>query len=274
MSSKKMSKTNVENTSQNVETVAPVVEKKTRGKKQLEAKIAAPVVPVATVAPVVEKTPAKKGKKAVVQEAGAVVAAVEVPVQEASVDAALVTAVKTPAKRKAKAKAEVVVEAVATEAKQKGGRKKVEKVEKTEEKKKRTPKKAPETVSATGGEVEAELDDEKQIRSFKVKLPGSDQFEGRFTGLTPYQAANKALSKYFREGERVNAEVTFSICESTRKSKKSVYTYVGQRHKLESPVKYTIQDGREIVKNFKNSLKKVKKTETQAEQTVVASSSM
>jgi len=111
----------------------------------------------------------------------------------------------------------------------------------------------------TAGDVNA---DEKQIRSFKVQLPGSDNFEGRFTGLTPYQAANKALSKYFREGDRDNAEVTFSICESTRKSKKSVYTYVGQRHRLDEPVKYTIQDGREIVKNFKNTLKKVKKSAT------------
>jgi hypothetical protein len=33
------------------------------------------------------------------------------------------------------------------------------------------------------------------------------------------------------------------------------------RHKLDVPVKYTIQDGREIVKNFKNSLKKIKKSE-------------
>jgi hypothetical protein len=102
---------------------------------------------------------------------------------------------------------------------------------------------------------------EKHIRSFKVRLPGSETFEGRFTGLTPYQAANKALSKYFREGERTDNDVTFSICESTRKSKKSVYTYVGKRHKLDVPVKYSIQDGREIVKNFKNTLKKVKKSD-------------
>jgi hypothetical protein len=104
-------------------------------------------------------------------------------------------------------------------------------------------------------------DDEKHVRSFKVRLPGSETFEGRFTGLTPYQAANKALSKYFRAGDKTHGEVTFSICESTRKSKKSVYTYVGQRHRLADPVKYKIQDGREIVKNFKNSLKKVKKTD-------------
>lgn len=100
----------------------------------------------------------------------------------------------------------------------------------------------------------------KHIRSFKVKLPESEKYEGRFTGLTPYQAANKALSKFFRESNKPDVEITFSICESTRKSKKSTYTYVGRRLQLEVPVKYKIQDGREIVKNFKNSLKKVKKS--------------
>lgn len=115
-------------------------------------------------------------------------------------------------------------------------------------------------------EAEEQEGCDKRIRSFKVKLPGREDFEGRFTGLTPYQAANKALSKYFRETEKPNSEITFSICESTRKSKKSVYTYVGCRQKLENPVTYNItnkdtNESREIVKHFKNSLKKVKKSE-------------
>jgi hypothetical protein len=122
-------------------------------------------------------------------------------------------------------------------------------------------KKVVETTEAT----DAEETGDRRIRSFKVKLPGSEEFEGRFTGLTPYQAANKALSKYFRETEKPQAEITFSICESTRKSRKATYTYVGRRQKLDTPVTYKIQDGREIVKNFKNSLKKVKKSESATE---------
>lgn len=102
---------------------------------------------------------------------------------------------------------------------------------------------------------------EKRIRSFKVKLPNKEDYEGRFTGLTPYQAANKALSKYFRENPESLEQITFSISESTRNSKKTNYTYVGKREKLQVPVVYKIQDGREIIKNFKNSLKKVKKAE-------------
>ena len=122
-------------------------------------------------------------------------------------------------------------------------------------------KKVVEVTEAT----DAEETGDRRIRSFKVRLPGSEEFEGRFTGLTPYQAANKALSKYFRETEKPLAEITFSICESTRKSRKATYTYVGRRQKLDTPVTYKIQDGREIVKNFKNSLKKVKKSESVTE---------
>jgi hypothetical protein len=126
----------------------------------------------------------------------------------------------------------------------------------------KTPKKVKEVTESTSGETDVvETTTDRLIRSFKVKLPDKEEFEGRFTGLTPYQAANKALSKYFRETENPKQEITFLICESTRKSKKSLYTYVGKRYQLQVPVKYTIQDGREIVKNFKNSLKKVKKVD-------------
>ena len=107
-------------------------------------------------------------------------------------------------------------------------------------------------------------------------LPGSDKFEGRYTGLTPYQAANKALSKYYRETTEgapdVNVDITFSIRESTRGSKRSVYTYNGRRDKLEKPVEYTIKStdkegnevARVIVKEYKNRLTKVKKAVPEA----------
>lgn len=114
--------------------------------------------------------------------------------------------------------------------------------------------------------VEEKLEDsdlKAGVRSFKVQLPGAEVFVGRFTGLTPYQAANKALSKYFRETKKPKNEITFSIRESTRGSKRSTYTYNGARHKLETPVEYTISNAkgedRTIVKKFKNKLTKVKK---------------
>ena len=104
----------------------------------------------------------------------------------------------------------------------------------------------------------------KQQRSFKVKLPNSEVYEGRFTGLTPYQAANKALSKYYRESKKSKKEIIFSIKESTRGSKRLVYHYNGHREKLKVPVEYVIKSGDEsrvITKNFKNRLTKIKKNE-------------
>lgn len=125
-----------------------------------------------------------------------------------------------------------------------------------------------ETKTENETTVEGDADVEKYVRSFKVLLPGNQEFIGRYTGLTPYQAANKALSKFFRENKTIkttNNEITFSIRESTRGSKRSTYTYNGTREKLENPVKYSINglDGnaREIIKEYKNKLTKVKKSE-------------
>tara|TARA_B110000858_G_C17666285_1_gene409719 strand:+ start:369 stop:905 length:537 start_codon:yes stop_codon:yes gene_type:complete len=107
----------------------------------------------------------------------------------------------------------------------------------------------------------------KKVRSFKVQLPDSEKYEGRFTGLTPYQAANKALSKYYREQKKKKGKITFSIKESTRGSKRLVYHYNGYREKLKVPVEYAIKSGDEtriITKNFKNKLTKIKKAELAA----------
>jgi hypothetical protein len=226
--------------------------KQTTQKTETATPVAAPVAtPVATqvAAPVTQKG----GKKTVTKtETVAATPVAATPVAAAPV--ATATVATTPAtaqkggKKAAAPKAEVAATTPAVA--QKGGKKAA------------APKKVTtETTEAKEDAEEADVEG-RRIRSFKVKLPNKEDFEGRFTGLTPYQAANKALSKYFRETESPQVEVTFSICESTRKSKKSVYTYVGKRLKLEVPVTYQIQDGRQIVKNFKNSLKKVKKSET------------
>lgn len=104
----------------------------------------------------------------------------------------------------------------------------------------------------------------KSTRSFKVRLPGSTVFEGRFTGLTPYQAANKALTKLYKlnKNKNLSKQVTFTIRESTRGSKKKEYTYNGNRSKLSTPVSYDITDSngvtKTITKQFKNTLTKVK----------------
>merc|ERR1712159_514667 len=106
----------------------------------------------------------------------------------------------------------------------------------------------------------------KAQRSFKVRLPGSETFEGRFTGLTPYPAANKALSSYYRANPKSKVSlITFTIKESTRGSKRNEYSYNGKREKLKTPVEYPIKsaDGtvRTITKAFKNRLTKIMKAE-------------
>jgi hypothetical protein len=201
--------------------------------KKVEAVAAAPVA----AAPVVAQ---KGGKKAPKVEAAAPVVAAPVAVKG----------------KKAAAPAPVVAAPVAVKGK-KVAAPKVAKVAKT-------PKAKKEVVAAADDAEDA--DDAKGVRSFKVQLPGTEDYSGRFTGLTPYQAANKALSKYFRENKTAKAEITFSIRESTRGSKRSTYTYNGKREKLQIPVKYSIKsaDGvpREIVKEYKNRLIKVKKADT------------
>ena len=130
-----------------------------------------------------------------------------------------------------------------------------------------TKAKAPKVIAAKVTKVEKEKKNEttKNVRSFKVQLPGTENYVGRFTGLTPYQAANKALSKYYRETAKPKKDIQFSIKESTRGSKRSTYTYNGARVKLNEPVKYTISNSeginREIIKKFKNRLTKVKKAD-------------
>ena len=164
---------------------------------------------------------------------------------------------KSQVKSKTTKKSEVVdvkVEKVEKPVQEAGGKKKKEKKLLKKEKKE---------VKKKVVEKEEEPELKPGVRSFKVQLPGAEAFVGRFTGLTPYQAANKALSKYYRETKKPKNEIQFSIRESTRGSKRSTYTYNGARHKLDTPVEYTISNAkgedRTIVKKFKNKLTKVKK---------------
>ncbi len=237
---------------------------KTQNKKQASKKEVTETTQAATPAqsePVVE------------QAAGA--APVEQPVQASASEpaqqggakrgkrAASASQSATPAKAKGAtpAKAKSAVPAKATKALAKAAGKASKAPAKAA---KATAKKTPKAPKADADSEDA--GDGK--RSFKALLPGSAEFEGRYTGLTPYQAANKALSKYYREaGDKASTEITFSIRESTRGSKRTVYTYNGRREKLATPVEYTIKgkDGeRTVTKAFKNRLTKVKKADAPA----------
>ena len=216
---------------------------------------AAPAAPQKSAA---APAPAKvvKGKAEV--KPAVVPAKVEVAAAAAAAPVKGKAVVKAAAKVDSKAAVPKVVKA---EVAQKAGAKKAAAPKVKAVKAAKVPKAKKEVVEVDGEEAE----DEKGVRSFKVHLPGTEDYAGRFTGLTPYQAANKALSKYFRENKQAKAEITFSIRESTRGSKRTTYTYNGKREKLAVPVKYSIKsaDGvaREIVKEYKNKLTKVKKAD-------------
>jgi hypothetical protein len=118
--------------------------------------------------------------------------------------------------------------------------------------------------------------EKKRNRSFKVKLNAEGDLYGRYNGDSPYQAANKALSEIIRNkvknNESIDEEINFFLVESTKGSKKKSHQYLGKRVQLETPVIYKVGE-QEIVKNYKNILKKVKRnddseTETTTKRTV------
>ncbi len=113
-------------------------------------------------------------------------------------------------------------------------------------------------------QVEVVDGEQKRNRSFKVKLSEDGQSYGRYNGDSPYQAANKALSEIIRtkvkDGEAVEGKLTFWLIESTKGSSKRVHQYEGERIKLAEPVKYKVGEN-EIVKEYKNILKKIKKAD-------------
>jgi hypothetical protein len=237
------------------------------------AEVSTPVVEAVTpVAVASEKKGGAKGKK--------VVAAAEpVAVEPVAVEPVAAAPQKGGAKGK-KAAAPVVAAEPVVAAPKKGGKKVAAApvVEGGAKAKKAAPKpKMAKKVAATPkpkatkkvegeADVEGEELEDGKTRSFKVQLPEEEEFSGRFTGLTPYQAANKALSKFFRNSDNTNISedhILFSIKESTRGSKRHTYTYKGTRVKLAEPITYTIKsatgEDRVITKQYKNQLIKVKK---------------
>ena len=107
-------------------------------------------------------------------------------------------------------------------------------------------------------------EDDSRTRYFKVIVEGSEA-HGRFSGSKPKQAANKALTSILKTREQsgggVTGEIKFSIIECTRGSKHKTYNYIGQRVKLDKPMKVKIGSGptaKEIEYKFNNRVMKDK----------------
>ena len=97
-------------------------------------------------------------------------------------------------------------------------------------------------------------EDKRKSRSFKVKEEGDDKAYGRYTGESPYQAANKALSELIRkknkDGKATNTKIQFTLIESTKGSKHREHQYTGKRLKLKSPIEYQTKDGVTVTKKI------------------------
>lgn len=92
-----------------------------------------------------------------------------------------------------------------------------------------------------------------------MQIGNSEEYTGRYTGNSPYQAANKALSELVRNKKTNKTTVhSFNIIETTQGSEHNTYSYKGKRVKLQEPVEYKIGQ-KTIVKKYKNQLRKVSK---------------
>lgn len=104
---------------------------------------------------------------------------------------------------------------------------------------------------------------EKTYRSFKI-IFNDDKPYGRYLGDSPYQAANKAFSELIKKnnqtgGSNLKREIKFKLIETTKGSKHKEHEYIGKRIKLDEPIKYITKNGNEIIKKYKNDIKKLKK---------------
>lgn len=123
-----------------------------------------------------------------------------------------------------------------------------------------------EQVGGVGGDAEEEQSSGQRY----FKLMYNNEFQGRYSGKKPKQAANKAFSSIIKDMKKsgnqhggVDESINFSIRECTRNSKHKEYKYVGVRETLKTPVKVEIknEDGsvKPITYNFHNKIQKAPK---------------
>ncbi len=140
--------------------------------------------------------------------------------------------------------------------------------------KKSTKQEEPVQVAEPKVEVEAEEEGEEQVggklRYFKLFY--NEEFQGRYCGRKPKQAANKAFSSIVKDMKKngnqkggVDVDINFSIRECTRNSKHKEYNYVGVRQELKDPVEVKInnEDGsvKKITYSFHNKISKAPKVQ-------------
>ena len=192
-------------------------------------------------------------------------------------------AVKSQTAKEVKSVAQPVVEVKQT---QKGGKKATKKadepvvqpepvveVKQTQKGGKKTTKKADEPVAEPEPKIEVEVEAEEEggkLRYFKLFY--NEEYQGRYCGRKPKQAANKAFSSIIKDMKKngnqkggVNVDINFSIRECTRNSRHKEYNYIGVREHLKEPVAVDIKNEDGSVKNitysYKNKISKAPKVQ-------------
>lgn len=170
-------------------------------------------------------------------------------------------------KKKATTKKQTKKTVTKKTATKKGGATKKGETKKTGKKQVKKEAKKTETKEGTDSE-------NNKTRYFKVIVDGGEA-HGRFSGTKPKQAANKALTSILKSKEKVGGsgttetqgQIKFSIIECTRGSKHKQYNYIGERVKLDNPMKVKIGKGpniKEIEYRFNNRVMKDKTALMQA----------
>ena len=134
-----------------------------------------------------------------------------------------------------------------------------------EVKKKTTPKKDEPKKAEPKKNTKQTMPEDKEKKSRYFKCIYNGKTSGRYSGLKPKQAANKALTSIIKENggnnECIGKKFKFEMIECTRGGRRKISLYEGRREKLEKPLEVTIKgvDGeKKIVYNFSNKLHKVK----------------
>uniref|UniRef100_A0A6C0CAW7 Chromosomal protein MC1 domain-containing protein n=1 Tax=viral metagenome TaxID=1070528 RepID=A0A6C0CAW7_9ZZZZ len=114
----------------------------------------------------------------------------------------------------------------------------------------------------TSGKVSKSGD---KVRYFKRIDAKNLTSHGRYTGVTPKQAASKGFTKmvqeYKKKGRAVPPSLTIFLRESTRGSTGKVYGYTAERLKLDSPQELEIVDKvsgdtKKITYEYRNKIRK------------------
>jgi hypothetical protein len=208
----------------------------------------------------------KSGKKSTSKqvEAGVVVEPVLALVAET-------VQTKKSSKKDSTKQTETVIEQKNAVQSKKGGKKETAEVEAVQTKKVSKKSETKELVPNVESKIEVEDAEEQvggKLRYFKLFF--NDEYQGRYCGKKPKQAANKAFSSIIKDMKKngtqkggVNVSTNFSIRECTRNSRHKEYKYVGIREELNNPVQVTInnEDGstKQIIYSFHNKIQKAPK---------------